>query len=341
MRISKYTESLSESRELLKQAIAFIGAHHLSPTPVNYTVCYEYLTGMHAALKKAIDSALSEHTEITDLMMEQWFKSYLSEYDLSNMQQTQSDLMDVVSALAESTRIAEENVSEFGHTLRRSEKDLVDPNSSMESIIMHLLASTKSIQASMDLMRQKMEESRNEITSLKERIEKISEEAMTDPLTGLVNRKGLTKAIEAMLLTLEDPISFPSILMIDIDHFKNVNDTYGHLLGDQVIKVVAENMKNQIKGKDTAARQGGEEFCILLPETRLEDAFKVADKIRQTIENTRIKRTKDQLEIGRITISIGVARYQKGESILDFFQRADMALYQSKNEGRNRVTCAK
>jgi diguanylate cyclase len=342
MPFSKYfeTTSTSESRELLKQAIAFIGTHQLSANPVNYTVCYEYLLGMHPVLKQEIDKTITDKKPLTDQMMNHWFQNYLSEYDMKTLQQSQTDLIEVISTLNETTRQAEENVNEFGHALRQSEQQLIDPNSSLEAVVAHLLASTQSIQASMELMRHKILESREEINSLRESLEKISEEAQTDVMTGLANRKGLTLAIESALQTMNGSNLPPCILMIDIDRFKNINDAYGHLLGDQVIKVVANNLKNQIKGKDTAARYGGEEFCVLLPETKLTDAVKVAENIRNVMEKTRIKRTKDNQEICSITVSAGVARYRRGENLLDFFQRADDALYQSKNAGRNRVTCS-
>lgn len=338
MVISRPPESALESRELLKKAIAFIGLYHLSANPLNYTVCYEYLLGSHPALKKDIDKAIHGKTVLTDKMMEHWFKTYLSEYDLTHLQQSKSDLIDIISALAESANIAEEKVESFGNTLQHSENELAKPNSSLEAIVTHLLASTKSIQASMGLMRQQIQDSRQEISALQERLEKISEEALTDSLTGLVNRKGLTKAIEAAISSIGDLTSSPCILMIDIDNFKNINDTHGHLLGDKVIKAVADTLKNQIKGKDTAARYGGEEFCVLLPETELQGAVKLAETIRLVIENTRIKRSQDQQEICRITISLGVTRYRLKEPIPEFFDRADKALYRSKHDGRNLVT---
>jgi diguanylate cyclase len=338
MPFSKYSESSSESRELLKQAIAFIGTHQLSANPVNYTVCYDFLQGTHPVLKQEIDKAIADKQPLTDQMMNRWFQTYLSEYDLKTLQQSQTDLIEVISTLNETTRQAEENVSEFGHTLRQSEQQLIDPDSPLESVVAHLLASTQSIQASMELMRHKIHESREEINTLRSRLEKISEEAQTDVMTGLANRKGLALALENTLQAMNGSKLPPCILMIDIDHFKKINDGYGHLLGDQVIKVVANNLKNQIKGKDTAARYGGEEFCVLLPETQLSDALKVAENIRQVMEKTRIKRTKDNQEICSITVSTGVTRYQQGESLLDFFQRADDALYESKKNGRNRVT---
>jgi diguanylate cyclase len=161
---------------------------------------------------------------------------------------------------------------------------------------------------------------------------------VTDSLTGLANRKGLTKALEAAISSISDLKPSSCILMIDIDNFKNINDTHGHLLGDKVIKAVSDILSYQIKGKDTAARYGGEEFCVLLPETELPGAVKLAENIRLIVENTRIKRAKDQQEICRVTISIGVTRYHLKEALTDFLDRADKALYRSKHDGRNLVT---
>ncbi|CAG7857295.1 Diguanylate cyclase VdcA [biofilm metagenome] len=338
MVISKVSVSAFESRELLKQAIAFIGTHHLSANPVNYTVCYEYLLGAYPALKQEIDQAILGATALTDTMMEHWFKIYLSDYDLTFLQQSKSDLVEIMSALAESTQLAEANVEQFGQTLEHSEKELANPDISLEAIVTHLLASTKSIQASMSVMRQQIEESQNEIKALHERLEKTNAETMADSLTGLANRKGLDKAIEASLSASDELKSHPCLLMVDIDHFKKINDAYGHLLGDKVIKVVADALVNQIKGKDTAARYGGEEFCVLLPETELPGAVKVAENIRKEIERTRIKRAKAQEDIGSISVSIGVTRYRSKESVTNFIGRADKALYQSKQDGRNKVT---
>ena len=334
----KYSESSLESRELLKQCITFIGTHQLSANPVNYTVCYEYLLGNQPELKQEINQVIQNKTTLTDQMMEHWFESFLSDYDQANFRQIQADLIKVIGALAESTTQAEENVNHLDQTLIRSEKELVEFNHSLESIITHLMASTKSTQVSMGLMKQQILESRQEIEALRGRLEKVTEEALTDPLTGLVNRKGLFKAFEAAISAIEESPSFPSLLMLDIDHFKKINDSHGHLVGDKVIKIVGDTLTRQIKGKDTAARFGGEEFCVLLPETELKDAVKVAENIRLTVENTRIKRASDQQEIARVTISIGVARYHPEETMESLFERADNALYRSKNGGRNLVT---
>lgn len=339
MTTSKYFESSSRSKELLKLALTFIGTHRLSANPVNYTVCYEYLLGNQPALKQEIEKHISEKIQLTDQLMEHWFETFLGDVDQASLKQSQADLMEVIAKLAGSTSLAEAQVHQFDQTLRHSEQELVDSSSSLDAIVSYLLVSTQAMQASMEVMKQQMQSSRQEINALQVRLESALEEALYDPLTGLINRKGLAIAINNLLLSVETSHSFPSLLMLDIDHFKKINDTFGHLFGDRVLKVIGDSLKNQIKGKDTAARYGGEEFCILLPETKVTDATTVAENIRQSIEKTRIRRAGDSQEICRMTISIGVARYQTNESITDWFERADSALYRSKIEGRNRVTC--
>ncbi len=335
---SRYFESTVKSKELLKHALSFIGIHRLSANPVNYTVCYEYLLGHQPLLKQAIDKSIADNVTLTDELMGQWFETFLSGYDQSNLKKSQDDLIEVILKITESAILAEENVNQFDEALRHSEKELVDSNASLDSVVAQLLVSTRSMQASMELMRQQIQESKQEINSLQHRLERATEEALTDPLTGLVNRKGLTRAIESALSSASELNSNPCMLMLDIDHFKKINDTFGHPLGDRVIKVVADTLRNQIKGKDTASRYGGEEFCILLPDTELKDAVKVAENIRSAVEKTRIKRFSDKQEICRMTISVGVTRYIADEAVNTFFERADAALYTSKNEGRNQVT---
>jgi diguanylate cyclase len=338
MTTSKYFESPLRSKELLKRVLTFIGMHRLSANPVNYTVCYEYLLSTQPALKQEIEKHISEKIQLTDQLMETWFETFLSDVDQASLRKSQADLIEVIAKFADSTSLAEAQVHQFDQTLRHSEQELFESSKSLDAIVSYLLDSTKIMQASMEIMKQQIQESRQEINTLQERLESALEEALSDPLTGLINRKGLSNAIENLLLSVESLNSTPSLLMLDIDHFKKINDTYGHPLGDRVIKMVGDILKKQIKGKDTAARYGGEEFCILLPETELTDAVKVAENIRQTIENTRINRASDNQEICRVTISIGVACYQPDQSISDWFERADSALYRSKNEGRNRVT---
>lgn len=125
--------------------------------------------------------------------------------------------------------------------------------------------------------------------------------------------------------------------MADIDHFKKCNDSYGHLFGDKVLRNVGQVLKKMVKGQDTAARVGGEEFVVFLPDTPIEGAAMLAEHIRATIAAGRISAA-NQTEAGQITISLGVTDFRLGDSIESFLTRADKALYASKANGRNRVT---
>ena len=130
------------------------------------------------------------------------------------------------------------------------------------------------------------------------------------------------------------------LLLADIDHFKKFNDTHGHLVGDKVLRFVASTMKHCIKGKDTAARFGGEEFAVILPNTDLAGAQSAAEQIRSEISSgTLINKSRGE-SYGSITISIGIAKLNMNDHPNDLIQRADQSLYLAKSRGRNRVEYA-
>lgn len=177
----------------------------------------------------------------------------------------------------------------------------------------------------------------DQIAALQER---LTEQARRDPLTGLHNRRFLTERVHELTRSGSGACTSIGVMLVDIDHFKQVNDTYGHLVGDKVLRAVAQILKASVKGKDTAARFGGEEFVVLLPDTSIDGAQALAEKLRSTIERSRIRRSDNQQEIAQITVSFGIASYRAGESANDFVSRVDNALYLSKRLGRNRVTLA-
>jgi diguanylate cyclase len=186
-----------------------------------------------------------------------------------------------------------------------------------------------------------LDESRREIEKLRGEILQAREDALTDKLTGLLNRRGFELAFQDGLAAHDRRLSpSPSLLIADVDHFKKINDGYGHTFGDDVIRTVAKILRDNVKGKDVAARYGGEEFIVLLPDTPLQGAHFLAEKIRTTVAQSRFRRSNDSEADASVTISIGVARYRHGETPLDLIERADVALYASKANGRNRVTVA-
>ncbi|MFN3598811.1 MAG: diguanylate cyclase [Aquificaceae bacterium] len=153
--------------------------------------------------------------------------------------------------------------------------------------------------------------------------------ATTDPLTGIYNRYSLYQSLEKILHNAERYKEVFSLLMLDIDNFKKINDTYGHLVGDSVLKAVAEAIKGVIRKSDIFGRFGGEEFLLILPKTR--DPYRVGEKIRKVVESLRFE------EGLSITLSVGGTVYKEGDSVNSLVQRADYALYRAKALGKNRV----
>jgi diguanylate cyclase len=172
---------------------------------------------------------------------------------------------------------------------------------------------------------------------LQHNLEIVRRESLTDPLTTLANRKSFDLAVEnfiAQALKNGEPLS---LLLIDIDRFKKLNDTFGHITGDQVLRLVSRVLKQNVKGQDVAARYGGEEFVIVLPNTDLQQARRIAENIRRAVMGKELMKLSTGEHLGRITISVGVATLHQDDVAQSFIGRADAGLYAAKRNGRNRV----
>lgn len=159
----------------------------------------------------------------------------------------------------------------------------------------------------------------------------LEELSIRDSLTGIFNRRYLLKISEELIKDYERMNSQMSVLMIDIDYFKKVNDTYGHVFGDWVLVRVSEMIKEGLRGTDILARYGGEEFSVILPNTELKDATQIAERVRKHVASMRNRKG------GAVTVSIGVAEYQPGQSMVELIECADKCLYEAKRRGRDRV----
>ncbi|MCB1316406.1 MAG: diguanylate cyclase [Leptospiraceae bacterium] len=164
---------------------------------------------------------------------------------------------------------------------------------------------------------------------------KLNELATTDPLTGLANRRTFFTELEAEMERSRRYATPISLLMLDLDHFKLINDRFGHLAGDEVLCEVARIMRERTRKTDVVARTGGEEFMILLPESRLAGAIRTAQKLRQSIEELIVQYYDQSVQV---TVSIGAAELGATETLHEFYARLDGLLYRSKNSGRNQIS---
>ena len=207
----------------------------------------------------------------------------------------------------------------------------------IQHLITDIIKDTNDMAGSSKQLSQQLEEATSQINTLSKKLEKTEREVLLDGLTGLNNRKAFDKRLKFLCKQFDENQGFFSVALLDIDYFKKFNDQYGHQVGDEVLRIVGGHLMENLKGKDFPSRYGGEEFVVLLPNTKLDNANAVAEQIRESISNKRLKIKETGQELDNITISAGVAEIHNGDTAISVIKRADAALYLAKNSGRNNV----
>jgi diguanylate cyclase len=338
----RYPEDKNTSSELLRLALPQIARHGSGFQPPSYAIWYEYVSGCNAPLKQALDARTAKGGALSSDETNAFYATYVAARDAKALDRLSGQLQKTVDEFGQLAGSASRQTQDYGRSLATyGERLAPDLNlDALRGVIGALAAETQRMQASNRELNERLQANQREFASLKAQMATVQNEALLDPLTRLSNRRGFQRRIDEMLAAGADGLAGSSLLMADIDHFKQINDTHGHLLGDRVLQTVAEVIRGSVKGRDVAARFGGEEFAILLPETPLRGALVLAEQIRQTVARGRIRRIDRDETIGGVTISLGVANYRPGETLEQWLERADRALYQSKQRGRNCVTAA-
>lgn len=337
----QYPDSIERSSEYLRLAIPLMAKQSTPRHPLSYAVWYEFVSGRNAALNAEIAQLTASGTQLSEAVTMDLYRKHVLGIDESTAERIKSGLERVLQEVAETTAESSGKAAAYGSTLEAWGSELqqggMDADRLLERIS-RVVKQTAETQTSMVKLQSVLDESRAEVEELKAQLTRAKEEASTDALTGVTNRKGFDRTLIEMTDAAMGNTTDLCLMMVDIDHFKKINDTYGHVFGDKVIRTVAQSLKSSIKGRDLVARYGGEEFAVLLPETPAKGAHVVADQIRAQIEKVRIKRLDKDEYVSQITVSIGVTQYRPREDLAEFVSRADGALYASKSGGRNRVT---
>ena len=322
-------------------ALGQIKALRQPATPRNFEVWYSYATGYHPSLNETINEILTRSGTLADADIDRIFDTYLSPTRLSERIDKVGDrVMDEIEQVMAMVDAAVGTASNYSESLAGMSRSLPGADrDGLRGIIESLVQTAKDMENVNQTLEARLTASKREINQLQENLEVVRNESLTDPLTSLANRKFFDQALsDAISEAISDNESM-SLLMTDIDHFKTFNDTYGHLTGDQVLRLVALSVQQNVKGQDIAARYGGEEFAVILPNTVLRSAVTVADHIRRAVMSKELMKRSTGEHLGRITISIGVATLRKGDNAQSLIGRADMCLYAAKRAGRNRVIC--
>lgn len=329
---------LEEATRLAGETISLLATHSVPPSPLNFAVAFEYCAGSSAELKAMVDQHIAAGNALDAYFIQEVYERYFASEQFENLHGVGNDLQDILNQVVQNIAEAGEGASVYGETLASqiSHLDSQRGPEGVQAIAKELLAATLDAQSRNTALQRRLEETRAETEGLRAELEQQRRAVLIDPLTGLYNRRAMdTRLHDLIALGGQGELS---LLVLDIDHFKLINDTYGHAIGDIVIRNVASTLRKCIRGEDIAVRYGGEEFVVILPKTRLAGAVKVAETIRQRIETLRLIRRQDNFRLAPFTISIGVAECNEADTGETLFQRADRALYQSKSEGRNRVT---
>ena len=334
-------ESFDTASERLRLALPLMSKYRVPIAPLNYAVWYEYVAGTSPVLRDVIDHRIQAEQVIDETVTRELYQRYVDPSDQTRVQAAQLTVRRLLETMSGSLDDADSEVTRYEKSLRASAAQLTPDieAEALRGLVDGLISSTQKMNAGNATLHQHLQESRREADALRDELAKVRVEAHTDPLTGLANRKGFDERLREVETSEDYTAHTHSLLIGDIDKFKSVNDIYGHLFGDKILKIVAKAFSNFTKGKDVAARFGGEEFIILLPETPIRGAQVVAESIRRSIEKGRVFNPKTGEEVQRITISLGVTELVHGEPIEQAIARADEALYRAKDAGRNRIEC--
>jgi diguanylate cyclase len=339
-RVMQYNDSIEDSRQYLRLTLELIGKHGLPTDPLNYCIWYEYASGKNVKLNAAIDNHLKSSGAFSEEINRQLYNQYIAGGSETVTTLVREGLKKVFSEIIGAIKTTHHHFSASENHLESINESIV-PNLSeadLEKIVKQIKNEIKRLESTNGSFKDQLQQAANEIDQLKSKMAQYREEALKDPLTRIDNRRGFEKKLKKAIAQANTDETSLCLVIADIDYFKKVNDTHGHLVGDNVLRMVAATIKDSTKGKDMAARIGGEEFAILLPDTPFDGAMKLANDMRLAFERLDLKKKSTGESLGKITLSFGVANYKKGEVAEDFVNRADEALYKSKNSGRNKVT---
>lgn len=326
---------------LARNVIAEMEKASVWPTPLNFELWLHYISDPDGALAQEIRRLLEQSTTITDKTSEMLAAEFLPRGRLPDQIRDVGAVLDrELASVASAIAMAHKTQADYGETLADASHTMetADDPLALKDLVGGLSTATNRVRRETAILEKRLEKSNKEVVRLRENLEQVRRDAMTDALTNLANRKAFDERLEAACAV--DDGAPLTLAILDIDHFKRFNDTWGHQTGDQVLRYVSTALSNVCGKHRFAARFGGEEFAIIFPGEGAGVVMAALEGIRNDVASRALRRRSTNDDLGSVTISAGFAQRLKGESAACLLERADAALYASKRAGRNCVTAA-
>jgi diguanylate cyclase len=330
-------EDFDHATTIADRANRLMSLHAVPPTPNNFSVWFNYATGRLPALKKTIDILVANKQRFDSATNRDLYDTYVDPRpELGVAADFPEQLQGVISSAREFLAAAisdnRTQIEALGEVTSEC-RAVNDPRPIIEKLVKELSdATTRASGLETNFLK-----TSEELDQIRDSLKLAELHSNTDALTGLANRRSLEAFLRSAQIAAMETGEPLGILMIDIDHFKKFNDSYGHQVGDQVLRLVARVLQDHVCEGDLAARYGGEELTAVLPGASLEICADVAERFRRRISEARLTRRTTGEEIASVTVSIGVAQFRLAESAEVLIERGDRALYQAKRSGRNRT----
>ena len=308
----------------------------ISPVPTFYRLFFDYVAGVKDLTTERVGEILSDGGEVQERLYSEFVAPYESrdtlERAIDQMLRRLGTLDELMLKSAHATAEHSRSLALAGEYFSgAADADL------LRDWVLRLQLSTDTLRHTQTVLETELEDAHNELVALRTAISQSRDAQLRDPLTGVANRSGLDFALSRLIEARERALGQLSVAVLDVDHFKALNDGYGHPVGDAVLRIVARTLQAGCRASDIIGRPGGDEFVAVFPGTGLAAAAEVADHLRRAIAEADIGKAVGPDVLGGITISIGVAEFRHGDTRQSLMERADRLLYRAKSGGRNRV----
>ncbi|CCG40632.1 GGDEF domain-containing protein [Magnetospirillum molischianum] len=338
---TRSTDPIDIALHCARAALGMMERHRVPPHPENFSIWYAYVSGRNPELTEAINEILRTDSRFSPDVNDSLYERFAAfAPDKAELREVGQRVEEAVGRMLDYLSHAAQGTNSYGAALETFSGCLSTEDPTPDQIseaISAILLETRTMTDLNHQLERRLAASGREIRQLRDALDSLQREASTDALTQLANRKTFDTVLAQAVREAEYTGRPLCLLMVDVDHFKTFNDTYGHPLGDQILKLIGRILVETVQPKDTAARYGGEEFSVILPGTNLDSAITVADDLRLRVAGRRVTNRRTGETLGQVTLSVGVAQFIVGESITSLIHRADEALYLAKREGRNQV----